>query len=166
MCSKKVKGIIVKVFNMIANKNEAKTMTKIFHVNVNANLIVQHVIQIKNGIIKHVNVNVKIIISAKKIIVGILAHVFDSKYLKRIADTSVITCDETISVINIVSTKVTNTLAAVSINCPTKKIRNKIDCYILYKVLLVIILLLIITIICYCYTKHRSKQKDIDVLTI
>ena len=162
MCSKKVKGIIVKVFNMIANKNEAKTMTKIFHVNVNANLIVQHVIQIKNGIIKHVNVNVKIIISAKRIIVGILAHVCDSKYLKRIADTSVITCDETISVINIVSTKV----AAVSINCPTKKIRNKIDCYILYKVLLVIILLLIITIICYCYTKHRSKQKDIDVLTI
>ena len=43
---------------------------------VNANSIVQHVIQIKNGIIKHVNVNVKIIVHAKKIIVGILAHVF------------------------------------------------------------------------------------------
>ena len=43
---------------------------------VNANSIVQHVIEIKNGIIKHVNVNVKIIISAKKIVVGILAHVF------------------------------------------------------------------------------------------
>ena len=42
---------------------------------VNANSIVQHVIQIKNGIIKHVNVNVKIIVSAKEIIVGILAHV-------------------------------------------------------------------------------------------
>ena len=28
----------------------------IFHVTVNANLIIQHVIQIKNGIIKHVNV--------------------------------------------------------------------------------------------------------------
>ena len=36
----------------------------------------QHVIQIKNRIIKCVNVNVKIILSAKKIIVGILAHVF------------------------------------------------------------------------------------------
>ena len=30
----------------------------------------------KNGIIKHVKVNVKIVASAKKIIVGILAHVF------------------------------------------------------------------------------------------
>ena len=47
-----------------------------FHVIVNANLIVQHVIQIKNGVTKHVNVNVKIIVNAKKIIVGILAHVF------------------------------------------------------------------------------------------
>ena len=42
----------------------------------NANSIVQHVIQIKNGIIKHANMNVKTIISAKKIIVGFLAHVF------------------------------------------------------------------------------------------
>ena len=43
---------------------------------VNANSIVQYVIHIKNGIIKHVNVNVKIDVSAQKIIVGILAHVF------------------------------------------------------------------------------------------
>ena len=35
-----------------------------------------HVIQIKNGIMKHVNVNVKIIINVKKIKAGILAHVF------------------------------------------------------------------------------------------
>ena len=48
----------------------------IFHVIVNAISIVQHVIQIKNRIMKHVNVNVKIIINTKKIIVGILAHVF------------------------------------------------------------------------------------------
>ena len=40
------------------------------------NKTVQIVIQNKNGIIKHVNVNVKIIVSAKQIIVGILAHVF------------------------------------------------------------------------------------------
>ena len=37
-----------------------------FHAIVNANSIVQLVIQIKNGIIKHVNVNLKVIISAKK----------------------------------------------------------------------------------------------------
>ena len=43
---------------------------------VNANSIAQHVIQIKNEIIKHANVNVKIIISVKKIIVGVLVHVF------------------------------------------------------------------------------------------
>ena len=43
---------------------------------VNGNSAVQHVIQNKIGIIKHVNVNVKIIASGTKIIVGILAHVF------------------------------------------------------------------------------------------
>ena len=42
----------------------------------NANSIVQHEVQIKNGIIKNVNANVKILVSAKKIIVGILANVF------------------------------------------------------------------------------------------
>ena len=36
---------------------------------VNANSIVQHEIQKKYGIIKHVNVKVKIIMSVKKIIV-------------------------------------------------------------------------------------------------
>ena len=43
---------------------------------VNANLIIQNTTQIKNRKLKHVNVNVKIIISVKKIIVGIPAHVF------------------------------------------------------------------------------------------
>ena len=38
--------------------------------------IVQHVIKIKIGIIKHVIVKVKFIVHAKKIIVGVLAHVF------------------------------------------------------------------------------------------
>ena len=42
----------------------------------NANPIAYYKIQIKNEIIKHVNVNVKVIKSAKKIIVGIIAHVF------------------------------------------------------------------------------------------
>ena len=44
----------------------------IFHVVANANSIVQYKIQIKNGIIKHVNVNAKVIVSAKIIIVGTL----------------------------------------------------------------------------------------------
>ena len=40
---------------------------------VNTNSTVQHVIQIKSGKIRHVNVNVKII-STEKIIAGTLAH--------------------------------------------------------------------------------------------
>ena len=53
-----------------------KQWQNIFHETVNANSIVQHVIQIKSGITKHVNVNVKIIIRAQKVIVEILADVF------------------------------------------------------------------------------------------
>ena len=43
-----------------------KQWQNIFNVIVNVNPIVQHAIQIKNGRIKPVKVNVKIIISAKK----------------------------------------------------------------------------------------------------
>ena len=46
-----------------------------------------------------------------------------------------------------------------SINCHSRKVRYKIDCYILHTGLLAIILLLIIAIICYRYAKHWSKQK-------
>ena len=53
-----------------------KKWQNIFHVIINANSIVEHLIQIKNRVIKHVNVNVKIAISAKKIIVGILGDAF------------------------------------------------------------------------------------------
>ena len=78
-----------------------------------------------------------------------------------------ITCDETISVMDIVSTKITNTLATnVSINSYDKKLRYNIDYYILNAILVLIILPLIITIVCYHYAKHRSKQKSIDALAI
>ena len=54
-----------------------KQWQNIFDLIVNASSIVQHAIQIKNGIMKHMNVSVKIILSAKKKnIAGILAHVF------------------------------------------------------------------------------------------
>ena len=109
----------------------------------------------------NVNGNIKIIVHTKKIIVGILARVFEnSKYLKSIADTSVIKCDEVIPVMDIVPTKKTNTVATnvtsiASINCHSKKVR---DCYILQTVLLVIILLLIITIIYYDYVKQKGTR--------
>ena len=70
-----------------------------------------------------------------------------------------ITCDEIISVMDIVSTKMTNTIETnVSMNSDDKRVRYKIDCYILhsfisdhatidnYNYLL-------------SYAKHRSKQK-------
>ena len=84
------------------------------------------------------------------------------KYLKCIAETWVTAFDEIIYVMDIVSTKITNTIATnMWINCHDKKVRYKLDCYILHRVLLVIILLLITTIICYHYASHRSKQKGI-----
>ena len=56
-----------------------KRWQNIFHVIVNENSIAQNLIKIKNGIIKHVNANVKIILHAKIVMVGILAHVFVGK---------------------------------------------------------------------------------------
>ena len=41
---------------------------------VNANAIAQQVVEIKNWIMKHVDVSVKIIVDTKKIIVGIVEH--------------------------------------------------------------------------------------------
>ena len=74
-----------------------------------------------------------------------------SKYSKSIADTSVVECDEIISVMDILSTKMRNTIATnVPINSDDEKVRY---CYILHTVLLVIKLLLIITIVCYHYKK-------------
>ena len=49
--------------------------------NANPNSVVQYIIQSKNGIIKHFNVNVKIIVSSKKIIGGIVVQVFVTSIL-------------------------------------------------------------------------------------
>ena len=61
---------------MITNKNEAKVMAEhiLCHFKCKSNSTT--CILNKNGTIKHVNVNTKIIVSAKKVIVRILAHVF------------------------------------------------------------------------------------------
>ena len=63
---KETKDVNVKTFNMITNKNKAKAMTKHCSCNCKCKFKLQHVIQNKNGKIKHVNVNVKMIIHAKK----------------------------------------------------------------------------------------------------
>ena len=63
-----------------------KQWQNIFHVIVNVHSIAKLVIQIKNGIMINSNSSIKIIIRAKKIIVGILTHVIceNSKQLKHI----------------------------------------------------------------------------------
>ena len=72
----------------------------------------------------------------------------NDKYLKSILDTS--------------STKMTNTIAKnVSINSDGKKVKYKIDSYILNIVLLVIILLLIVTIICYIMQNIGQSKKTL-----
>ena len=86
----------------------------------------------------------------------------NSKYLKITGDDSKRGYHEIIYVMDIVSIKMTNIVATnVSINSNDKKVKYKIDCYILHTVLLAIILLLIIAIIYYHYAKHNSKIKHI-----
>ena len=72
----KTKDVNVKVFNMITKGNEAKTPAKHNSSIANTNSLAYIVIQIKNGIMNHINVSVKIVVQAKYIINGILAHVF------------------------------------------------------------------------------------------
>ena len=73
---KKTKDTNVKAFNMITNKNETKTMAK--HISCDFkwkfNSTTCNSNQRWNN--KNVIVNVKIIVSAKKIIIGIRAQVF------------------------------------------------------------------------------------------
>ena len=59
---------------MITNKNEGKTMAKHISCDYKCKFNSTTLIQIKNGIIKHVIMNVKMIVIAKNIIVGILAQ--------------------------------------------------------------------------------------------
>ena len=77
-------------------------------------------------------------------------------------DDPVIDCDKIVHVADSVRTNVTNTVAkkvtgTMSINFHNKKVRYKMDRFILHKFLLVTILLFIITTICYHYARHRSK---------
>ena len=76
--SKETKDINVKAFNMTTNDDKAKAMTEYISCDCKCkfNLQIQCVIQIENGIIKNVNVNIKIIVSVKKIIFEILVHAF------------------------------------------------------------------------------------------
>ena len=146
--------IRIKVFNMITNQNEAKTIKK--HISCDYkckfSCTTYNSNQEWNNEICQSECK-KYRQCKKDYCWNPSTFVFDnSKYLKSIADTLVIlACDEVIDVMDIVSTKMANTIATstVSINSHGKKLRRKTDCYNLNTVLLVIILLLIIIIICY-----------------
>ena len=73
---KKTKYIDAKAFNIITNKDETKAMTEHISYDCKCKFNVQHVIHNKDEIIKHVNENVKIVVSAKMITVEIQVHVF------------------------------------------------------------------------------------------
>ena len=98
---------------------------------VNANSIVKRVIQMKNGIIKHVSINLKYYGECKKDYWWNQSTCVceNSKYLKSCANTSVAECDEIVIVMDNLSTektKKTNTIAAnvlspASINCYNTK---------------------------------------------
>ena len=125
---------------------------------LNANSIVQRVIQIKNGIMININLSVKSIICVKKDYSWNSSACIckNGRYLKIIADDLVIVWDEVKSVTDSVSTNVTSN---VSINSDDKKIRYKMDCYILHMFLLVTILLFITVITCYIMKNIGQKKK-------
>ena len=71
---KETKYINVKAFNRITEKNEAKPMTE--HILCDCKYKFNSTKCYSNQKLNNVNVNVKIIVSGKKITVGFLAHVF------------------------------------------------------------------------------------------
>ena len=161
--SEKTKDMNVKVFNMITNKNEAKATTKHISCDCKCKLNSSNQKWNNNTCLCECKNYHKCKEDYRWNSSTCICE--NSKYLKGIADTSVIECDEIIPVMDIVLTKMTNTIAAtVSINCHSEKVKYKIDSYILHTLLLAIILLLII--VCYHYANYGSKEKGIDVLTI
>ena len=70
----KMKDINLSMFNMITGINESKTFTKYIPCTCKCKLVKENVIQINGGITINVDVSVKNIIYARKIISGILVH--------------------------------------------------------------------------------------------
>ena len=153
------KDIYVKALNMITNKNEAKAMTEHISCDCKCNNSTTCISKQKWSN-ETCQCECKNYCKYKKDNSWNRSTCIceNSKYLKSFADTSVMECDEIIIVMNTLSTKKTNTIAAnvtstASTNCHNKNVGV---CYILLTVFLVIILLLIIIIICYYYAKQKG----------
>ena len=76
MCRSKVQGVNGKSVTMITRINEAKTLVKHIPCGCKCKFDIRARNNIENGIMKHVNVNVKTIKRAKNITVEIPLHVF------------------------------------------------------------------------------------------
>ena len=63
--SEKAKDRNVKAFNMITNKNEAKTIQKCISCNCKCKFKKQHVIQNKYGMMKHIKKNIEMVVKEK-----------------------------------------------------------------------------------------------------
>ena len=113
MYSEKTKDINVNVFNMIENKNEAKTMGKHFSWDCKCKFSSTTYNSNRKWNNKTCLYKCKNYRKCKKYYSWNPSKCTceNSKYLKSIADTSVITSDEIISIMDIVSTKTTNTIA-------------------------------------------------------
>ena len=153
MYSVSSKNVSVEPFNRIKRTYEGKTLIK--HISYECKCKFDSTtcdsVQKYNNDISHCGV---------KNLRGCICE--NGRYLKIIANDSVIASDEIISitnsvsinVANSVSTNVTSTLSknvtrTVPINSDDKKVRYKMDCYILSTFLLVTILLFIIVFICF-----------------
>ena len=150
---KETKYINLEEFNMIVNKNEAKTMTKHISCDCKCKFSSTTCNSNQKWNNKKCQRECKNCRTCKKDYSWNPSTCIceNSKYLKSNVDNSVIASDEIISVMDIVSIKVTSTIATnvmstASVNCHGKKGK---DCYILHTVLSAIRLLLIIIIICY-----------------
>ena len=130
-------NVDVKVFNMIERKNKVKTLLNVFLVILNVNLIVQLVTEIKDGIM--INVKSKKYLTCRKDYSWNPStyNYENSRYIKSAVDNSV-AYDKVISVMNRVSTDVTSTVL-INFDNKDKKVRYKMDFYILYTFLLVAI---------------------------
>ena len=136
-------------FNMITGINESKILTKHMSCEFKCKFDNRKSNSNKKRKMLNVYVSTKIqknIMHMKKIILGILLHVAkNGEYLVSSIDDSIITNDKIINDADSVSTTITST---VSTNFHNKKVRCKMDWYVLHAVLLLIILLFIIAIIC------------------
>ena len=99
-------------------KMKLKQWRNIFLVIANASSLVEHVIHLKNGLIKHANVK-NYLKCEKDHSWNPSACIYEnSKFLKRFTDTSVVACDGIISVMEVVSKKKANTIVKnVTKNC-------------------------------------------------